>query len=86
MVGNGVINWTYDTQPATVDVSYFCGLLDQRTYDGMQATNCNWTLIPFDGGASLSFTFQGYLDKLSTYMYDIDIYNIYAKCWGVNAS
>lgn len=46
MVGNGVTNWTYDTQVATNSVAYWRALYNDELYDKMKG--CNYSFIFFD--------------------------------------
>ena len=36
MVGNGVTNWKYDTEPAYAQMGYYHSLYDTRTFDEMK--------------------------------------------------
>lgn len=53
MVGNGVTNWNYDTIPASLEIAYQRGLMDQDTYDKITDWGCNFTTVaPMGGSAS----------------------------------
>ena len=81
MVGNGVTNWTYDTTAAGVEFAYYRGLMDTETWDSMKANNCPAQYNPF---ATPSDICTQLLMKHLTNTKNIDIYNIYGKCWGAS--
>jgi cathepsin A (carboxypeptidase C) len=80
LVGNGVTNWTYDTMPATIEQLYWRSLLDEGTYESMKAENCDYSRIEFDPN-SLSAECAAYLNTTMSYISQINIYNLYGKCW-----
>lgn len=47
MVGNGVTNWTYDTQPATFNFSYWHALMGQEMWDELNELQCDFSGINF---------------------------------------
>jgi hypothetical protein len=47
MVGNGVTNWTYDTQPATMNEAYYRSLMSTKSFDDMNKLKCDWSGVPF---------------------------------------
>lgn len=40
MVGNGVTNWKYDTNPAFVEMAYWHNLYDTQTYNAIKENHC----------------------------------------------
>jgi serine carboxypeptidase-like clade 2 len=42
MVGNGVTNWAYDTDPGAFEMSYWHTLVDKAMYDNKTANNCTF--------------------------------------------
>lgn len=47
MVGNGVTNWTYDTQPATFNMTYWHALMGQEMWDDLNDNQCDFSLMNF---------------------------------------
>lgn len=47
MVGNGVTNWTYDTQPATFNMTYWHALMGQEMWDELNELKCDFSLMNF---------------------------------------
>jgi pimeloyl-ACP methyl ester carboxylesterase len=86
MVGNGVTNWEYDTTPATVDVAYYRSLMSSSTYNSMQKLGCDFSGVAIGNFSNVSAECLGHLSTMYQGMQDIDVYNIYGECWGVNAS
>jgi hypothetical protein len=41
MVGNAVTNWTYDTDPAYIEMAYWHGLYSDTMYDGIYKNGCD---------------------------------------------
>ena len=72
MVGNGVTNWTYDTQPAFVEMAYWHSLYDTATYDLMKSNNCDFGLF----NTNMSDICLVLLDKFNFAVKDINVYNI----------
>ena len=84
MVGNGVTNWTYDTTPATVDVAFYRSLVSTSTYRAMENLNCNFSGVALQDFSNCSRECRGHLSTLYQAMQDIDVYNIYGRCWGAD--
>lgn len=79
MVGNGVTNWTYDTQPAFVEMAYWHSLYDTATYDLMKSNNCDFGLF----NTNMSDICLVLLDKFNFAVKDINVYNILGTCYGL---
>jgi len=79
MVGNGVTNWTYDTQPAYVEMAYWHSLYDTATYRAMKNNSCDFTLF----NDNMTDVCQGLLDKFNYAVKDINVYNILGTCYGL---
>lgn len=79
MVGNGVTNWTYDTQPAYVEMAYWHSLYDTTTYELMKNNSCDFDLW----NTNLSDICLGLLDKFNYAVKDVNVYNILGKCYGL---
>ena len=47
MVGNGVTNWTYDTLPATLNMTYWHALINDDLYDKMVDGQCDYSMLNF---------------------------------------
>jgi len=47
MIGNGVTNWTWDTQPATFNMTYWHALMGQEMWDDLEANQCDFSMINF---------------------------------------
>ena len=41
MVGNGVTNWDYDTNPAFFEMSYWHSLISNDLYDAIKEAECD---------------------------------------------
>ena len=41
MVGNGVTNWKYDTDPAAFEMSYWHSLIDKDLWESKYKNNCS---------------------------------------------
>jgi hypothetical protein len=81
MVGNGVTNWNYDTIPASLEIAYQRGLLDQATYDKIEEWGCNFTTVAPMGGDATPVECNEIIARWGMLTNKIDIYNIYGKCW-----
>lgn len=79
MVGNGVTNWNYDTQPATLNMTYEHLMIPEDLWEQMQV--CNYNETPF--GKSAGAACDSYLGNFSTYIEKINLYNVYGTCWGL---
>jgi serine carboxypeptidase-like clade 2 len=86
LVGNGVTNWTYDTAPATVDVAYYRSLMSSADWLAMQRLQCNVSGVPLGDYSHATAECMGHLASMYAGIEDLDVYNIYGRCWGVNAS
>jgi len=81
MVGNGVTNWNYDTIPASLEIAYQRGLMDQATYDKIEEWGCNFTTVAPLGGDATPVECNSIIERWGMLTNKIDIYNIYGKCW-----
>lgn len=52
MVGNGVTNWKYDTEPAYIEMGYWHSLYDTKTYTEMKKDKCDYSGLVFDAEIS----------------------------------
>lgn len=86
MVGNGVTNWAYDTTPATVDVAYYRSMISNSVYNSIQQQQCDYSGVALGDTSKLSKECLADLSAVYQALNDIDIYNLYGRCWGVNAS
>jgi len=59
-VGNGVTDWVYDAQPATMEMVYWFGIVGEDLYEKQKA-NCNYSYFDFIYD-SLSDECAGYVD------------------------
>lgn len=79
-------NWTYDTTPATVDVAFYRSLMPTADWEEMQRLQCNLSGIALGDYSHATDECRMLNNKIEAAMHDIDVYNIYGPCWGVNAS
>merc|ERR1719265_992671 len=79
-VGNGVTNWTYDTNAAFVEMSYWHSLIPTELHDKITAAECNYAGPYYTETTAECF---GLLDEFESYVSDINIYDIYGTCWGL---
>ena len=80
MIGNGVTNWTYDNQGATLDVLYWYSLLDQTMYQALSNENCDFSGIDFGRDPSES-CIELYETIQSKYLMNVNLYNVYGQCF-----
>lgn len=81
LVGNGVTNWKYDTEPAYLQMGYWHSLYSQQTYEDMQAGGCDYSGLAWN-----EFPSQACMDLYTKFSDDTDkvnIYNIFGYCWGL---
>ena len=81
MVGNGVTNWKYDTEPAYLRMGYWHSLYDTRTYDAMQAAGCDYSGFAF--GRFPSTDCMNLYGKFNDDVSMVNIYNIFGYCYGL---
>lgn len=80
MVGNGVTNWKYDTEPAYIEMAYWHRLFDDKVYDQMLEKNCDYSGVALGRlptGDCLQL-YQDFTDSVTT----INMYDIFGTCWG----
>jgi hypothetical protein len=63
MVGNGCTNWTYDTTPAMLNMTYWHALYNTELHDKMVEDTCDYSMVAIDNGASLNEKCASYLDE-----------------------
>lgn len=80
MVGNGVTNWTYDTQPATMNEAYYRSLMSTKSFDTMNKLKCDWSGVPF-GKMPADPECIRILELHANNTEKVNVYNIYAPCW-----
>jgi hypothetical protein len=87
LVGNGVTNWKYDTMPAYVEMAYWHGLYDLDMYNEIYANGCpkEFEYIAVDQ-SNLSDTCAAYFLAFQALTQNINVYNIYGKCFGLDES
>ena len=85
MVGNGVVNWTYDCTPATLNMTYSHALYNDELHDKIVKEQCDYSQIEFEPPKNPSNTCMSYLDEfynetgLGTI---VDIDNIFTPFYG----
>lgn len=85
MVGNGVTNYRYDTDPAYIEMGYYHSLYSQETRDSMTFHACNYSMIYFDEYYDkLSPDCKTLLNTFNTVTADVNVYDIFGYCWGLN--
>jgi len=83
MVGNGVTNWKYDTLPAFIEMGYWHSLIDTTTYDRMKELNCDYSGVEF--GNNPTGECLDLLNKFDDAVADLNVYDIFGTCWGLEA-
>jgi len=48
MVGNGVVNRSYDTVPGQMNMSYVHAIIDDALWDQMTSHQCDYSKVNFD--------------------------------------
>jgi hypothetical protein len=81
MVGNGVTNWKYDTEPAYLQMGYFHSLYDTRTFDSMHEKGCDYSGLAL--GLNITEECMDLYSVFANATTDIDIYNIFGYCYGL---
>jgi carboxypeptidase C (cathepsin A) len=79
MVGNGVTNWTYDTNTAFLDMAYWHSIMSTELHDKITAEECDFS------GPNMSKASKKCLAHLVEFdrsVSDINIYDIFGTCWG----
>lgn len=51
-IGNGCTNWTFDTMPATLNMTYGHALFNTELWDSMSKNYCDYSGIEFDQNPS----------------------------------
>ena len=79
-VGDGVTNWTYDTQPATMNMTYWHAVMGQEMYDQINEYQCDYSLLNFNifPSAECLGIYNDFLNLTS----GLDMYNIFKKVYG----
>ena len=74
-IGDGCTNWTYDTMPATLNMTYGHALFNTELWDKMTDNFCDYSGIEFNQPPSTAC--MGYLTEFNELIADIDLYQIY---------
>ena len=79
MVGNGVTNWTYDTNTAYINMAYWHSLMNTELHDKITNAKCD-----FSGPYMQHATDEciSYLNEFDSLVSDVNIYDIFGTCWG----
>jgi serine carboxypeptidase-like clade I len=80
MVGNGVTNWKYDTQPALIEMAYWHGLYDDQLYQDFKTNGCDFSYFEFDY-THLSDACNKLLDRFNSLIENINVYDVFGKCY-----
>lgn len=84
MVGNGVTNWRYDTDPAFIEMGYWHSLYSQEVRDQMFENHCNYSMIAFDEYYNkLSPKCIELFDTFNKAVEKVNVYNIFGTCYGL---
>jgi len=82
MVGNGVTNYRFDTDPTYIEMGYYHSLYSQETRDAMIHHNCNYSMIYFpEYYDKLSPECQGLYDHWQNVTSQVNIYDIFGYCY-----
>lgn len=76
MVGNGVTNWKYDTQPAFIEMAYWHGLYDDDLYNKL--SQCDFSYPDFNTPTA---DCQKLLDRFDSLTDNINVYDVFGKCY-----
>ena len=79
MVGNGVTNWKYDTDPAAFEMSYWHSLIDKEMYDSKEKLNCTFNNMEDDDITPEACTNLSI--KFNKLFEDVNIYDIFGTCY-----
>lgn len=80
-VGNGCTNWTYDCNPAYVDMGFWHSLYSQELRSKMLAANCDYGGL---GMPNMTPLCEAYFAQFFALTSKVNIYNIYGICWGTS--
>jgi len=84
MVGNGVTNWKYDTDPAAFEMAYWHSLIDKDLYDSKTKNNCSLNVIGnTDDEPAICKNISAQFDSLFE---DMNIYDIFGTCYHYTVS
>lgn len=75
MIGNGVTNWTYDTQPATFNMTYWHAIMGEDMYDQLNDNQCDFSMMNF--GKLPNRTCLDIFSKFQKLTSCLDMYNIF---------
>ena len=81
MVGNGVTNWKYDTEPAYIEMGYWHSLYDTKTHDSMKEANCDYSGLAL--GRNATDTCMDLYDKFAADVDKVNVYDIFGYCYGL---
>ena len=79
MVGNGVTNWNYDTDPAFIQMGFWHGLYDLDMYNNITANNCTYYNSRFV--SSFGAVCDELMDKFQALVAHVNIYDVYGTCY-----
>jgi serine carboxypeptidase-like clade 2 len=78
MVGNGCTNWTFDTTPAMLNMTYWHALYNDELHDKMVADQCDYSEVaPSNGARGPSKECMDYLTEFDSLTSHIFMYNIF---------
>ncbi|TNV79612.1 hypothetical protein FGO68_gene8756 [Halteria grandinella] len=73
MVGNGVTDYRYDNQKAFIDMAFWYGMIATELWDDLTANQC-WLDTP-------PAQCNDWLDWLEGNVTNINVYDVFGKCW-----
>jgi len=79
IVGNGVTNWKYDTDPAFIKMGFWHGLYDYPMKKAMDDNKCDFSMMEF--GNVLSTECQKLYDRFLELTATINTYDVYRHCY-----
>ena len=79
MVGNGVTNWNFDTNPAAIDTLYWHSILDTETYNAIKKAGCTFSDFDVD---TQSKECEALMDKFNAVLSGINPYSLFGMCYG----
>jgi carboxypeptidase C (cathepsin A) len=79
MVGNGVTNWKYDTNPAYIELANAHSFMNPDDYAQMKTLNCDYSQLEFGGVQSDEC--MALLDNFENDTAGVNIYDTLGKCY-----
>lgn len=83
MVGNGVTNWLYDTEPAAVDMYYWHSLVSMDWYESYKANNCS--MARFAEEPEPGSMCETLIETYENVTADVNMYDILGTCYGTDS-